>query len=290
MKHGTRFEIALIVSLVALILGVGSAFAQTPVIQVIPHVEEGVLGVLYHHYQVGDGGTDFNFITQGGQDILFPYQRYSVDVVLYGKHRLTFLYQPLTITTSSVVDRNGSGTGDLVVDGTVFAPGTPLDLKYGFDFWRLSYLYDFSNDPATILGLGASLQIRDASIVFSAADGSARTASQNVGPVPVLKTRLAHWFSPAVGVDFEADGFYASSAFFNGSAKPFTGWVWDAALSLKARFGSSVEAFLTARSIGGGAQGNGAYSYVSATTTSTGAPTLNVLATAAVTLGASIGL
>jgi hypothetical protein len=292
MKTTTRFEIAAAV----LFLGIASAgFAQAaaatvPAIQVIPHFEEGALGVIAHEYRVGAGGTDFNFVTQGGQDVLFPYQRFSVDVVLAGKSHITFLYQPLTISTRTVVDRNGSGTGDLVIDGTHFSPGTPLDITYGFDFWRLSYLYDFSNDPATILGLGLSLQIRNASIVFTAVDGSARNVAQNIGPVPIIKVRAAHWFSPAFGLDFEGDGFYASSAFFNGATQPFTGWIWDAALSAKTRLLPGVEAFLTLRTVGGGANGTNAYSYVSATTTSAGAPTFNSLATAAVTLGAELTL
>jgi hypothetical protein len=264
--------------------------AQGPTVQIIPHFEEGYLGILYHHYQVGADGTDFDFVSQGGQDVLFPYQRYSIDVVLGGHHRLTFLYQPLTLDTRTVVDRNDSGTGDLVVDGTAFPAGTPLDITYGFDFWRMSYLYDFSINPDTILGFGASLQIRNASIVFSAVDGSARTVSQNIGPVPVLKMRLAHWFSPLFGLDFEGDGFYASSAIFNGSTRPFTGWVWDASLSARSRLGSAIEAFLTVRSIGGGASGTSSTSYVSATTASAGTLTYNALATIAVTLGATVDL
>jgi hypothetical protein len=290
MKSNTRLVLAIVLSLLstAILSAQTNTNDQSALVQVIPHFEEGTLGVLYHEYMVGTGGTDFNFVTQGGQDILIPYQRFSVDLVLAGHSYITFLYQPLTVSTRSVVDRNGSGTGDLVIDGTHFAPQTPIDISYGFDFWRLSYLYDFSNDPNTILGLGASLQIRNASIAFTAVDGSARTVSQNIGPVPILKVRAAHWFSPLFGLDLVADGFYASSAFFNGATKPFTGWVWDASLSASTHIAPNAEAFLTVRSIGGGAKGNSAYSYTSATTTSSGAPTLNILATLAVSLGASI--
>jgi hypothetical protein len=113
--------------------------------------------------------------------------------------------------------------------------------------------------------------------------------SQNIGPVPILKVRAAHWFSPQFGLDFEADGFYASSAFFNGSTKSFTGWIWDAALSAKTAFVPGATAYATLRSIGGGAEGNNSYAYTSATTSSTLFPyTKNVLATAALTLGVSI--
>jgi hypothetical protein len=151
----------------------------------------------------------------------------------------------------------------------------------------LSYLYDFANDPATILAAGISLQIRNASIVFTSVGLTPpqRAVQQNIGPVPILKLRLAHWFSPMFGLDLEADGFCASSAFFNGSTKEFTGWIWDAALSAKTHLAPA--AYLTVRSIGGGATGNNAYAYKSATT-SVNSYTSNALATLAVTLGVSL--
>ena len=261
-----------------------------PFVQIVPHFEDGFIGVLYHHYSSGTGGTDFDFVRQGGQDVLFPYQRYSLDLVLGGHNRLTFLYQPLTISTRTVVGKNGTSAGNIVIDGTSFTNGLPLDVTYGFDFWRLSYLYDFSNSPSTVLGVGLSLQIRNASIVFTSVDQSpaARAVSQNIGLVPILKIKAAHWFSPQLGLDLEADGFYASSAFFNGATKEFTGWIWDAALSARTRFLPGTAAYLTVRTIGGGASGSSAYSYVSATTTAPGTPTNNVLATMAVTLGVSL--
>lgn len=266
---------------------------RKPFVQVIPHFEYGYLGVLSHVYRAGEGetpgngGTLFNFVTMGGQDILFPYQRYSVDVLLGARNRVTLLYQPLTLNTRTVVGRNDPAPSDIYIDDATFTVGTPLDITYGFDFWRVSWLYDFARSPNTILGAGISLQLRNASISFTSVDGTERTVSQNIGPVPILKARAAHWFSPHVGLDFEADGFYASSAIFNGSGRPFEGWIWDAALSAKTRFAPNASAFLTVRSIGGGANGENAYTYVSATT-SANAKTYNALATFAVSLGVSV--
>jgi hypothetical protein len=259
-----------------------------PFIQVVPHFEYGTAAVLFHEYQSGASGTLFNFVTQGGQDTLFPYQRYSMDLVVAGSNRLTFLYQPLTLSTRTVADRNATNGGaPVVIDGVSFPSGTPMDITYGFDFWRVSYLYDFVSGPNTTLGAGISLQVRNASIVFTSGDGSLRTVQQNIGPVPILKLKASHWFSPAFGLDFEGDGFYASSALFNGSTRPFEGWIWDASLSARTHLAPGAAAFLTVRSIGGGARGNNAYSYVSSTT-SANSYTYNALATLAVTLGVSI--
>jgi hypothetical protein len=265
---------------------------ETPFIQIIPRFEYGLVGVLSHVYRSGagevsgTGGTTFNFVTMGGQDTLFPYQRYSAEIVLGGRNRVTLLYQPLTLNTRTVAGRNGT-PAPVFIDDATFPADTPIDITYGFDFWRVSWLYDFARSPRTILGAGVSLQIRNASIVFTSGDGTERSANQNIGPVPILKARAAHWFSPRFGLDFEADGFYASSAIFNGSGNPFEGWIWDAALSAKTRFMANTSAFLTVRSIGGGARGSNAYSYRSATT-SVNPETFNALATLAVTLGVSV--
>jgi hypothetical protein len=283
-----------LLAVLALSLAAAPAFAQqgdpekAPFIEVVPRFEYGWLTVLDHVYQSGSSGTLFNYVTMGGQDILFPYQRYSVDVVLAGRHRVTLLYQPLTLNTQTVLGRNGFASGGITVDDVTFASGTEMDLKYGFDFWRVSYLYDFAKSPDTILGAGLSLQIRNASIVFASSDGTQQVVNQNVGPVPILKVRAAHWFNPQFGLDFEADGFYASSAFFNGSGRPFEGWVWDAAISARTRFAPKAGAYLTVRSIGGGANGQNAYPADTATTSGLLSPTYNRLATMAVTLGLSI--
>lgn len=288
-SHGTlAVAVAMLLSVVSAPVPAAAQEAE-PFILVIPRAEFGTVAVLKHLYQSGSGGTLFNFVTQGGQDTLLPYQRYAVDVVLAGQHRVTLLYQPLTLTTQTVADRNGSNGGlPIVIDDATFAPGTLMDLKYGFDFWRASYLFDFAPSPDTILGAGLSLQIRNASIVFSTVDGADRAVQQNIGPVPILKIRAAQRFSPYFGLDFEADGFYASSAFFNGSGNPFTGWVWDASLTATTSLTPGTLAFLVVRSIGGGAQGNNAYSYSSATTSSPGSYTYNELATLAVSLGVSL--
>jgi len=281
--------IVLVASLIVFSYSVLSLSAQEGIkITLEPRAELGFAAVLFHEYQSGASGTRFNFLTQGGQDTLFPYTRYSLDAVIGDQNRLTFLYQPLTLSTKTVADRNNSNLGNpVIIDGVSFASGTPLDITYGFDFWRISYLYDFIKSDDTILGIGASLQVRNASIVFSSGDGTKRTVQQNIGPVPILKARAAHKFSPLLNVDFEVDGFYASSAFFNGSGREFKGWIWDAAFTAETSFLQDSTAFLAVRTIGGGAEGTNAYTYISSTTSSEGY-TWNNLGTMALTLGVKI--
>lgn len=144
--------------------------------------EFGALKIYLNSYRVGASGvgSDFDFVGQGGEEILFPFQRYSADFLLGGRHDLGFLYQPLSIETEVRFRQ------DVTIDGTTFASGTPMRLVYGFPFYRLTYRYRFlDRGPAWLEG-GAALQFRNASIRFASQDGSRLTVSQNLGLVPAL--------------------------------------------------------------------------------------------------------
>jgi hypothetical protein len=83
-------------------------------IQVFAEVETGFVKVLSHTFQSGDTGTNFNFVTQGGQEILFPFQRVTLGANLGDRHLISALYQPLTIETE-VTFRD-----DVTIDGVLF--------------------------------------------------------------------------------------------------------------------------------------------------------------------------
>ncbi|MBN1837100.1 MAG: hypothetical protein JW820_14690, partial [Spirochaetales bacterium] len=140
----------------------------------------------------------------------------------------------------------------------------PLVLRYGFDFFRLSYLYDFLKDPRNELAVGASLQIRDAVITFAqpadpALGEEAKIREQgNVGPVPALKFRAKYYVSPRAWLGTEIDGIYAQGRGFVGSTEVeagFKGAILDA--SLRAGFSprENLDTFLNLRYLGGGAEG-----------------------------------
>ena len=77
---------------------------------------------------------------------------------LFGRHRVGFVYQPINLEGEVVTRR------DWLIDGLVFPEGTPVDTRYSFPFWRVSYGYDVLSDPEAELELGASLQLRDVTI------------------------------------------------------------------------------------------------------------------------------
>lgn len=214
--------------------------------------ELGLLDVVTHTYQAGKAGTNFDFVADGGQDVLFPFARLSGDLALGDRHHVGLLYQPLDLETREILSE------DLVVDDELFAAGTPLNTRYSFPFWRISYLNDLNDDPDQEFALGASLQIRNATIDFESGDGSQRSSNRDVGPVPVLKLRTRNtlgqgdwWFGT------EVDGFYAPIKYINGSNTDVVGAIVDASGRLGLRLNGATDTFLNVRYLAGGGEGTG---------------------------------
>jgi hypothetical protein len=217
-------------------------------------VEIGFFGFFYHRIQFSESGTYFDYVKDGGQDVWFPFRRLSGDVLLGSRHRLVFLVQPIDIRTEVRL------SSALTVDDEIYPADTNMELRYGFDFYRLSYLYDFFKDPRNELAVGASLQIRDAVIVFAPkSDESIELRSErNVGPVPALKFRAKYYLSDFVWLGTEIDGIYAAGRGVTGSTEvstDFVGAIIDASLRAGFTPRPPVDVFLNLRYIGGGAEG-----------------------------------
>jgi hypothetical protein len=211
--------------------------------------ERGFLGFISHTIQFGANGTQFNYIEEGGQNVLFPYGRMTADLKMNERHNLTFLIQPFEIFTSALPER------DIVVEDVTFPEGTPLNLKYGFTFYRLSYLYDFQRESNKEFSIGLSFQIRNASIVFASADGELISINNNIGPVPILKLRWQKPLGESMWIGSEIDGFYASGRYITGSANDFEGAIIDASLRMGFNLTDYLSTFLNLRYLGGGASG-----------------------------------
>ena len=221
-------------------------------------IEVGFFGFFYHKIQFGESGTYFNYVKDGGQGVWFPFRRLSGEILLGSRHRLVFLVQPIDIRTEVLVPASG-----LLVDGADFDPGSPIELRYGFDFYRLSYLYDFFKDPKNELAVGASLQIRDAVITFSGEDNSNDDLLReegDIGPVPALKFRAKYYLNNFVWLGTEIDGIYAAGRGVTGSTEvstDFVGAIIDASLRAGFTPRPPVDVFLNLRYLAGGAEGTG---------------------------------
>jgi hypothetical protein len=222
---------------------------QPPVVEWSLGVELGFLIVASHIVQFSESGTRFDYREEGGQDVLFPFFRLSTDLKFNGRHILVFLYQPLKLTGETVLSE------DVVFDGVRFPAETPLNSVYGFPFWRISYAYDFLRRKGDEVSLGFGLQIRNATITFTSADGTLRADRRDVGPVPLIKFRGRWGFDSGVWWGTEIDGIYAPVSGINGSDERIVGALLDASLRVGYDFTERVSGFFNIRYLGGGAEG-----------------------------------
>ena len=84
--------------------------------------EIGFTGVIFHTIQFGQTVTVLNYVRDGGQDVLFPYQRYTAGLSI-GKHTVYFLYQPFTVQSKVQLKNN------LILDGVTFPTGSGILLN-----------------------------------------------------------------------------------------------------------------------------------------------------------------
>lgn len=211
-------------------------------------VEVGFLDPMYHTVQFGSNGTTIDYVDEGGQDVLFPFVRPSVEA-LWGRHRVGFVYQPINLEGEVVTPR------DWIIGDLTFPAGTPVDTRYSFPFWRVSYGYDVLPDPDVELELGASLQLRDATITFTSANGLLRRAERDVGPVPILRARLRLPVTDGSWFETEVDGFYAPIKYINGGDSDVVGAIVDFNVRYGFQLGKDYDAFFNFRYLGGGAEG-----------------------------------
>ena len=88
--------------------------------------EVGSLAVFGHTYQSGKSATEFDFVEDGGQDNLFPYQRFEVNFLLNRRHSFLLLYQPLNLRTTQ------EASSDIVMNNTTFPTRECLQVRPSF--------------------------------------------------------------------------------------------------------------------------------------------------------------
>ena len=212
--------------------------------------ELGYLGVFDHEVQFGQTGTNFNYRADGGQDVLFPFSRYSIELDFKSRNTFVFLYQPLRLESTVLLDE------DLIVDELTFPANTSVDLLYNFPFYRFSYLREvLPNSQKFGLAIGGSIQIRNATISFESTDGTLFRTNRDVGIVPALKVRGNMQLDELFYLELEADGIYAPISYLNGSDNETTGAILDANFRTYMKVSKPVKAFLNLRYLGGGAVG-----------------------------------
>ncbi|MBD3287057.1 hypothetical protein GF359_10380 [candidate division WOR-3 bacterium] len=212
-------------------------------------LETGFVGFISHRIQLGLTGTEFDYVEEGGQKNLFFFNRLTAEFKFVDRHNLIFLYQPLNLVTEDILEN------DLITDSLLFPAGTPMEFRYGFDFYRASYLYDFAKDPDRELSAGISFQIRNATISYAPKTGDSLRLTQNIGPVPILKFRWKEPFDNGTWFGFEADGFWADGRYITGSANDFMGAIFDVSARYGFKLREGMDSYINLRYLGGGARG-----------------------------------
>lgn len=214
--------------------------------------EIGFTAVLAHEITLGGDGSRIDYVNDTNQNNLYLFLRLQVELDIWRQHIITFLYQPLDITSQANAPR------DLTIDGLVFPEGTPIQAHYGFPFFRLGWAFDVLTGRDEELAFGLGLQLRNATIDFRSLDGSLSRSRTDVGPVPLLRARgrftiQAGWFFA-----FEVDGFWSPIPGLNGTDNALVeGAIVDASVRFGWRFLPHVDGFLNVRYLAGGADGTG---------------------------------
>jgi len=214
--------------------------------------ELGFLGVFSHKIQFSKAGTYFDYKNEGGQDVLFAVSRLSLEFDFKKRNTLLLLYQPLRLESQVLLEN------DLLVDELTFPALSNVKVLYDFPFYRLSYLRELlPNNTKFKLGIGASLQIRNATISFESGGGTLYRTSRDVGPVPIFKIKGKAQLNKHVYTELEADGFYAPVSYINGDDNEVIGAILDASYRIGIQVTEPVESFINLRYLGGGSVGVG---------------------------------
>jgi len=212
--------------------------------------EIGFLSVINHKVQFSNNGTYFDYKKDGGQDVLFPVRRFSLELQVNKRNTFFLLYQPLRLESQVLLE------DDLSVDDQVFPATSSVRLLYNFPYYRFSYLRELvKNNDSFKFAIGGSLQIRNATISFESGDGTLYRTNRDVGLVPAFKVRSRKQFKRSVFVELEADGIYAPISYLNGSDNEVVGAILDASLRTGMGVTQSTNTFLNIRYLGGGAVG-----------------------------------
>lgn len=115
-------------------------------------------------------------------------------------HFLSLLAAPLQYKC------NGVFVNDVVFNSTTFNANTSTEGYYKFSGYRLTYRYMLRNTDQFKLGIGLTLNFRDAE--FSLRQGDKYERNYNRGFVPLINTYLNYEFKPKLGVLIDGDVFY----------------------------------------------------------------------------------
>ena len=178
-----------------------------------------------HEVRIEAGGyrtvsNRFNIPNPGGSRVnvnepsLRVYGRAQGMLQLSERGYLRLLLAPLNATYSY------TPSSTLVYNGKVFAAGSPAEIFYKFNSYRLGYIYRWTFTPGSYVQVGGIGKIRQAEI--SVTGGGQTSSYTNVGFVPLLNVGASWKVIPEMGLRFDLDGAAAKQGrAFDGSLEAF---------------------------------------------------------------------
>ncbi len=163
--------------------------------------ESGVAASGYNDVRIpGNSGTLFSFSRDLDTDPA-AFWRLRISRTFGEKHTLSVLIAPLRLKAEGRFNR------DVHFAGEVYASNIPVEAKYRFDSYRLTYRYDFHRRDRLRLGIGFTGKIRDAAI---SVEGDGRKSEKtNTGFVPLVNFRAQWQMSRRIGMLLEGDALAA---------------------------------------------------------------------------------
>lgn len=230
---------ALLVSVVLVLALAGAAPAAAEAFRL--ELEGGAAWQLRNDFAVpGDTGTRISLdeATTGP----FAAFRGTLWADVSRRTSLRLLAAPLRTTASL------TPAAPVEFNGTTFPGGQPLDVTYVFNSYRLSWVYRFGSSGPVSFRAGLTAKVRDAKIQLTGS-GLDSTKS-NVGVVPLLYGGVKWRMTDALALDLDFDAAAASQ-----------GRAEDVALRLEAKVSPTVDLFVGARTLEGGADNDEVYSF-----------------------------
>jgi hypothetical protein len=189
----------------------------------------------------GDDGTYFN-----AHETLDPNSsaviRLRAGYRINNRHNIFVLYAPLKLNYTGQFDQQ------VDFDEGSFAAGSPTDLTYVFNSYRITYRYDFVRSDKWRLGAGFTAKIRDAYIDVEQPDEQARKS--NFGFVPIINLYAKYALSDRVHILLEGDGLASAQ-----------GRAFDFELALPIYFGENWHIRPAYRILEGGADNDEVYNF-----------------------------
>ena len=172
--------------------------------QILGDVETGaIFGGFYNRIQIfTDEGTEFNAFGSQFRTPAQPFVRLRFGYTIAKRHTIIGLFAPLTIRSFS----NGYNE-DILYQNITFDAGQPLEVRYMFNSYRITYRFHIVEKEKITFAMGATAKLRQAEIELS--NDQTSSVNRNLGFVPIINFYLNYRPIQKLGIIFEGDALVA---------------------------------------------------------------------------------